>query len=145
MKKIIYLFITASLLFTSCSKDDEPVLSRTEMISRTWVWEEVTHTSTTNGTVTTDIQDLSNSDYEQEFKEDGTLEIRNDGTTLTGTWSFVNDYTLHTIFDFDPNTIYSSAIIKLSTEELWISLKSSSTDPMGIVTVNVSESKFQEK
>ncbi len=139
MKSLLYLFIVAtSLLFYSCGEGDNPALSRTELLSRTWIFDEIVHTSVTNGNVRTEVQDVTNSDYEQEYFSDGTLEIRNDGNTLSGTWSFVNDYTLHTTFDFDPGTVYSSVIIEL-TENRFVITNTSTIVQNGIQTVTVSE------
>lgn len=147
MKKIIYIFIVISLLFTSCSEDDnpvEPTLSRTEMISKTWVYEKVTHTTTTNGVVSINNVDVTNIDYEQEFFADGTHIVRNSGENYPGTWEFINDHTIHTTYESDPTTIHSSIIAKLTGDEFWVG-HTTYTEDNGQITVNVFETKFIPK
>lgn len=155
MTKIMYLFITASLFLTSCSNDDdssepvaavEAVLSRTEMISRTWVYEKVTQTTTTsnNGLASVNNVDVSSIDFEQEFFADGTQIIRNSGQDYTGTWEFFNDHSIHTTYDSDPNTINSSIIAKLTKDEFWVG-HTTTTEDNGVTTVNVYETKFVPK
>lgn len=147
MKKIIYIFIAVSHFFTSCSNDDEtikPVLSKTEMISKAWIYEEVVHTTTTNANVSIVDIDISNEDYEQEFFADGTFVVRNDGQEYPGTWQFINNYTIHTTYDFDLNTINTTAIIKLTENEFWLS-HTTYTDDNGVTTVNVFETKLIPK
>ena len=138
MKNLYFTLLMTLLLFTACQDDDDP--SRTEMLSRTWVFSEVVHTTSTNGFATANPVDITDSDYEMEFRTNGSLEIRNDGQTLTGTWEFFNDFTLDDI----PNTINPTTIVELTENLLWTT-NTTTTETNGVVSTIVSEVKMVPK
>lgn len=145
MKNALILLCITLLFISSCKDDDDnggP--TRTDLISKTWVFEEVIHIYTTNGNDSVVTVDLSNSDYEHEFRADGTHEVRNDGQTHAGTWAFFDENTLHTILDTDPETIHSSPLTELTANRLWITHASSFTIN-GVETIIVSEIKHKPK
>ncbi|MCB0488751.1 MAG: lipocalin family protein [Cyclobacteriaceae bacterium] len=124
MKHINYLFLSATLLgvtlLSSCSKDDEPNLSRTELLTqKPW---KLTQTAIVGfggeppeSTAADDIYTFS-ADGAYTFDEGASKEDAGDPQTITGTWEFLEDETKIRI-SYSGITL-TQDIIELSTSTL---------------------------
>jgi len=122
------LMVVLAFSFVGCSDDDDASPSKTEMISKKWIYDEVSIMPF--GTIykrgaSKNLSDFS-SDY-AEFKSDGTYTFVSidEGETETeiGTWTFLNNESQLSLTS-EGETVIGN-IIKLSASELEYSY----TDP----------------
>ena len=123
MKHINYLFLSAILLgftlLSSCSKDDEPNLSRTELLTqKSW---KLTQTAVLGisgppeSTAADDIYTFS-ADGAYTFDEGASKEDPGDPQTITGTWEFIeNESKIRLTYS---GLTFDQEIVELSTSKL---------------------------
>ncbi len=124
MKNLVYTFMLICPVLFSCGDDNNSVaaLSRTEMISKAWVYQEITvHTTTTDSSTTSVTTDLSDHNAELEFFADGTVVYRFNNFSESNIWEFVDDSTVR-IRSGDHSEAHEILwdIIKLTTDQLWM-------------------------
>jgi hypothetical protein len=127
MKKIIYLFIAASLLFTSCSKDDEP-LAPVDQNQETINMLSNTHwklTKDVQGGVEKDISSIKNHFQGHGHHESGLIgeghtsyiiTVNGDDISASADWTYKvhddgNKMTITTISNTYNGTIIPSGIV----------------------------------